>query len=159
THAGERGQRRHKHNCSVMEAHTPIVPFEGAAPLSYARRMRAILMMSLLGLFGCGKAAPPANPLAFSIDTPPYTVHSAEGKRYYCYTTRLAADQDRFITQIMPVYGRATHHLGVYYTLADEPDGVFDCPELVRRTWIPLYGGGVQSGTVKVPDGAAFHLN
>jgi hypothetical protein len=117
-------------------------------------------MILVCGLVGCsGKPpGPPPNPLAFSIDTPMYTVQSAEEKRYFCYTTHLSTEKDLFITQIMPVYGRATHHLGVYYTLAAEPDGVFDCPELVRATWVPLYGGGVQSGTVQVPDGAAFHL-
>ena len=101
---------------------------------------------------------PMANPLAFSIPTPAYTVTPGQEIKYMCYTTRLPADKPVNITQIAPVYGKATHHLGVYYTLAAEPDGVFTCPELEKQTWIPLYGGGVQSGTVTAPDGAAFKL-
>src|SRR5581483_6783511 len=117
-------------------------------------------MIFFAALAGCS-SGPPAqmkNPLAIDFDTATYTVQSGEEKRYFCFTTRLPADKDPFITEITPTYGKATHHLGVYYTLADEPDGVFDCPELVRQTWVPLYGGGIQSGTVKTPDGAAFPL-
>ena len=98
----------------------------------------------------------PASQIRF--DTASYTVQPSEEKRYYCFTTRLPADQDVFVTAITPTYGKATHHLGVYYTLADEPDGVFDCPQLVKQTWIPLYGGGIESGTLAAPPGAAFHL-
>ena len=98
----------------------------------------------------------PSNQISF--DTASYTVQPGEEKRYYCFTTRMPQDHDVSVTAITPTYGKATHHLGVYYTLADEPDGVFDCPELVKQTWIPLYGGGIQSGTLAAPPGAAFHV-
>jgi hypothetical protein len=101
---------------------------------------------------------PPGGSSEIDVDTASYTVQAGEEKRYYCFTTRLPADKDTYITQIEPVYGKATHHLGVYYTLTDEPDGVFDCPQLFTPTWIPLYGGGIQSGTLTLPQGAAFHL-
>src|SRR5262249_51822775 len=75
-----------------------------------------------------------------------------------CYTTRLSADHDTALTQVRPIYGKATHHLGVYYTLTDEPDGKFDCPELIKPNWIPLYGGGGESGTLTPPEGSGFKL-
>lgn len=91
-------------------------------------------------------------------DTSSYTLKPGEERRYMCFTTRLDSDVATIVKQISPIYGKATHHLGIYYTLSAEPDGAFDCPELVRANWIPLYGGGVESGTLKAPDGAAFHL-
>ena len=92
------------------------------------------------------------------IDTASYTVQAGEEKRYFCFTTRLPADADTYITQVQPVYGQATHHLGVYYTLADEPEGAFDCPQLFKTTWMPLYAGGIHSGALTLPQGSAFHL-
>lgn len=76
-----------------------------------------------------------------------------------CYTFRLPADKETIVREIEPVYGQATHHLGIYYTFQqDEPEGEFECPELTRDNWIPLYGGGVESGTLSLPEGAGFHL-
>ncbi len=101
---------------------------------------------------------PKPNPDEIRFDTSSYTLKPGEEKRYMCFTTRLESDAATLIRKIAPIYGKATHHLGIYYTLAAEPDGAFDCSELVRETWIPLYGGGVESGVVQAPDGAAFHL-
>lgn len=125
--------------------------------------MRSQLALILLTMAACGDAPvtpppTPPNPLLISFDTNSYTLKAGEEVKYLCYTTRLAGDVDPLVTQITPLYGQATHHLGVYYTLVDEPDGVFTCPDLVRDTWIPLYGGGVESGTLKAPDGAAFYM-
>lgn len=119
-----------------------------------------------LGVVSCGGSSPPApppqtmatNPLAFSIPTPTYSVKSGQEIKYSCYTTHLAAGKDINITQIEPAYGKAMHHLGVYYTISDEPEGEFMCPELEKPNWVPLYGGGIQSGTVTTPEGSAFQL-
>jgi hypothetical protein len=103
---------------------------------------------------------PPPPPTSSEVDivTSDYTVQPGQEIRYSCFTMRLPADADTYITQVEPVYGKATHHLAVYYTLADEPDGSFDCSSLFKTTWIPIYGGGVQSGTLTMPQGSAFHL-
>ncbi|MCA1664602.1 MAG: hypothetical protein LC659_10095 [Myxococcales bacterium] len=126
--------------------------------------MAMVTMTLATALGACGRDGPqspadlaPTTP-QISFDTASYIVQPGEEKRYYCFTTRIPSDHDVFVTEITPTYGRATHHLGVYYTLSDEPDGVFDCPELVKQTWIPLYGGGIESGTLAAPPGAAFHL-
>ena len=101
---------------------------------------------------------PPPTTSEVDVDTASYTVQPGQEIRYSCFTMRLPADADTYITQIEPVYGKATHHLAVYYTLTDEPDGAFDCTSLFKPTWMPLYGGGIQSGTLTLPQGSAFHL-
>lgn len=123
----------------------------------------ALLASSLLVACGGEESTAPVEepkpkPDEIRFDTSSYTLKSGEERRYMCFTTRLESDAATLIRKITPIYGKATHHLGIYYTLAAEPDGVFECPELVRETWIPLYGGGVESGTVQAPEGAAFHL-
>ncbi|MEZ4310146.1 MAG: hypothetical protein R3F14_19060, partial [Polyangiaceae bacterium] len=60
------------------------------------------------------------------------------------------------IAEVEPIYGKAIHHLGVYQTLKDEPEGTFLCPELIRETWMPIYAGGIESGTLTMPEGAAM---
>jgi len=91
-----------------------------------------------------------------TIETPAYSLTPGEDKRYFCYSTRV--DQDAMVTGVDPVYGKATHHLGVFATTADEPDGVFDCPELLKDTWMPLYVGGIAGGSLALPTGTAYHF-
>lgn len=103
-------------------------------------------------------SGPPPDASEIRFDTSTYTLKPGEEMRYLCFTTRLPGDAATIVNEIVPLYGKATHHLGIYYTLTAEPDGAFDCPELVRETWVPLYGGGAESGTLKAPEGAGFHL-
>lgn len=95
---------------------------------------------------------------AIHIDIPPYQLGPGEEKEYICYTMTLPADVQTVVTGVRPIYGKAIHHLGVYQTLAAEPDGQFDCPELFKETWLPMYGGGVGSGPLKTPPNAGFKL-
>lgn len=94
----------------------------------------------------------------FEIDTADYTLASGEERKYMCYTTHLPADAKMWVTEVEPIYGQAIHHLAVYQTLADEPDGVFECPELSKDTWVPVYLGGVDSTPLTMPEGAAAPL-
>jgi Copper type II ascorbate-dependent monooxygenase, C-terminal domain len=130
---------------------------------------RSALLPLALALAACGSSgemqgsssgagAGPETADTFSFDTASYTVQPGQEVRYMCYTTTAPADKELTITEITPIYGKATHHLGVYSTLAPEPDGVFDCPELEKPTWIPLYGGGVESTPLTMPPGAAMHV-
>ena len=123
----------------------------------------AVLASSLLVACGGGEETTPipdAGPKVEEIrfDTSTYTLKSGEERRYMCFTTRIDSDAATIVKKITPIYGKATHHLGIYYTISAEPDGVFECPQLVRESWVPLYGGGVESGVVQAPEGAAFHL-
>jgi len=80
----------------------------------------------------------------------PYTLQPGEEK-YFCYTTHLPDDRDVAITKLTPTYGAATHHILVAQTIAPEPEGFSECPVLIRQTWIPLYGGGLNSGPLEMP--------
>jgi hypothetical protein len=98
------------------------------------------------------------DPNAIQIDIPPYQLGPGEEREYVCYTMTLPADAETVVTQVRPIYGKGIHHLGVYQTLAPEPDGQFDCPELFKMTWLPIYGGGVGSGPLSTPANAGYKL-
>lgn len=93
---------------------------------------------------------------SFEFDTEQYSVKAGEEVNYLCFTTHVPSDAKLFITKVVPTYGKAIHHLGIYQTTTPEPDGTFNCPELVRDNWIPIYGGGVESGTLTMPEGAGL---
>jgi hypothetical protein len=98
------------------------------------------------------------DPSELRIELPPYQLDPGEEQNYFCYTMTLPADRETVVTEVRPIYGKATHHLGVYQTLAPEPDGQFDCPDLFKMTWLPIYGGGVESGTLTTPTNTGFKL-
>jgi hypothetical protein len=109
------------------------------------------------GTGGAGGAAPAPNEYRF--ETSSYEVKAGEEINYYCFTTTIPDDAEMVVRKITPLYGKATHHLGVYTVLGNsEPEGAFVCPELTRETWIPLYGGGVESGSLELPEGSGFKL-
>jgi hypothetical protein len=85
----------------------------------------------------------------------PYTLQPGEEK-YFCYTMRLPADRDIAMTKFTPTYGEATHHILVAQTIVPEPEGFSDCNVLIRTTWIPLYGGGLDSGPLVMPENTGF---
>jgi hypothetical protein len=39
-----------------------------------------------------------------------------------------------------------------------EPNGFSECSVLFRTSWLPLYGGGVSSVELSLPEGAGFRL-
>jgi hypothetical protein len=99
------------------------------------------------------------DPSTLSFDLDSYTVKPGEEKKYLCYTFNLPADGPTTLDEITPIYGKATHHIGVYYTFPAEKEGkVFECPELVRDNWIALYVGGIDSGSLKMPQGTGSTL-
>ena len=115
-----------------------------------------------LSAIGCGGAD--AEEIANQDDGPetrlesePYELQPGEEK-YFCYTMRLPQDAETVVTSFIPEYGEGTHHILFVQTLADEPDGMFECPVLFQTTWIPLYAGGVASSPLVLPDGAAVRL-
>lgn len=113
------------------------------------------LIVSACGSSKEDRATTGASELKFR--TSSYTLKPGEEK-YYCYTMNLPSDRETLVTELTPTYGKATHHFGMYSTIAAEPEGFSECPVLVRETWIPLYGGGVDSGPLKLPAGAGFRL-
>jgi hypothetical protein len=113
---------------------------------------------SIASCAGSNDGAPAASAApTVTFTTQPYTLKPGDEK-YYCYTMDLPEDRETVVRKITPTYGKATHHFGLYYTLAPEPKGFSECPLLIKETWIPLYGGGVDSGNLELPQGAGFRL-
>lgn len=94
----------------------------------------------------------------YSFDTDTYTLKSGEQREYMCFTTHVPSDGNINITEIEPIYGKGIHHLAIYTTIVAEPEGTFDCPELVRATWLPVYLGGVDSTKLTMPAGTSLTL-
>jgi hypothetical protein len=130
------------------------------ALLQLEDRMKSSLIALCLVIAACGSSKEESTTTAsneIKFKTLPYTLKPGDEK-YFCYTMNLPSDRETVITELTPTYGKATHHFGMYYTIAAEPEGFSECPVLVRETWIPLYGGGVDSGPLKLPAGAGFRL-
>ncbi len=118
----------------------------------------SIVLAMVCGACGSSESAPAASTSSeVKFTTLPYTLDPGSEK-YFCYTMTLPNDRETLVTELTPTYGKATHHFGMYYTIAPEPDGFSECPLLVKETWVPLYGGGVDSGSLKLPAGAGFRL-
>jgi hypothetical protein len=114
--------------------------------------MRHSLLL-LVVLFGCASEADDGQHI--DIVSTPYTLQPGEEK-YFCYTMHLPKDRDIAITKLTPTYGAATHHILVAQTIAPEPEGFSECNVLIRTSWIPLYGGGIDSGPLVLPENTGF---
>jgi hypothetical protein len=117
--------------------------------------MRTALLLMVVSI-GCGSDSQAPAPDAADADqhvdlvSDPYTLQPGDEK-YFCYTMTLPADKDLAITKLTPTYGAGTHHILVAQTIAPEPEGFSECNVLIRTTWIPLYGGGLNSGPLEMP--------
>jgi hypothetical protein len=114
---------------------------------------RSLLLMVVL--LGCGTSDDTDDGQHVDLVSTPYTLQPGEEK-YFCYTMRLPADRDVVLTKLTPTYGEATHHILIAQTIAPEPEGFSECNVLIRTTWIPLYGGGLDSGPLVLPDNTGF---
>jgi copper type II ascorbate-dependent monooxygenase-like protein len=86
-----------------------------------------------------------------------YTVEPGH-ERYVCFTYRSPADAERSITAVTPIYGTLVHHVALFQTLVDEPEGSFDCPELVKLSWQPIWAGGRDTNGIALPGGTGFQI-
>ena len=114
---------------------------------------RTALTASLL-LIGCASTPDEIDDSHVEFSSDAYTLQPGEEK-YFCYTTNLP-DRDIAITSFTPTYGPGTHHILLAQTLAPEPVGFSECPVLFRSTWLPLYAGGISSGTLALPPNTGF---
>ena len=118
-----------------------------------APTMHALYRASLpLLLIGCA-STPDAPHLDVTSQT--YVLQPGEEK-YLCYTANLPADRDVVITKLTPTYGTGTHHILFSQAVVPEPEGVSECPVLSKQTWVPLYAGGKDSGTLALPENTGF---
>lgn len=100
------------------------------------------------------KPAPPAN--GQQLATTPYTLQPGEEK-YYCWTFR-SPHQDEAITAVQPISGQLVHHLVLFSTTSPEPDGFFECPQLVKLNWRPIWAEGTGGNPLTVPAGVGFQV-
>jgi Copper type II ascorbate-dependent monooxygenase, C-terminal domain len=124
------------------------------------KRHALVIGLGLLGACsgtpGSMDPAPPAH--GYQLKTPDVTLAAGE-ERYECYTVSLAEAADVAVTQFQSFTGPVVHHYEVFQTLAPEQSGLFDCSQtLIKQTWLPLFGGGVASGGLTLPDGAGFKI-
>src|SRR5262245_14484617 len=123
---------------------------------------RSILALALLApIVGCGGASsddPPPPAHGSQIKTPNIMLQAGEEK-YVCYTVTLAEAADIAVTKFEGFTSAAVHHFEVFETLAPEPSGLFDCgQQIIKQTWLPLFGGGANAGGLTLPAGAGFQL-
>lgn len=126
-----------------------------ALPAVLDPRSMKTALLSLLALVGCASTPNTPDTPHFDFASDTYRLQPGEEK-YFCYTTNLPADRDIAITRLTPKYGPGTHHILFAQALAPEPPGFSECPVLTKQTWVPLYGGGKDSGPLELPPQVAF---
>lgn len=122
-------------------------------------------ILACVVLAGCGGSngskpsssdpAPPAN--GYQIKTPDYTLAAGEEK-YLCYSVQLAEANDVAVTGFQSYGSDQVHHMEVFQSLGTEDPGLNVCDGTFKLTWLPLFGGGTNVGSLEVPQGAGFKL-
>ena len=88
------------------------------------------------------------------LTTAEYTVPAGEEK-FFCYTFRSPAEA-RAITAVQPIQGDTEHHVALFKTMTDEPDGFFECPQLISLNWEPIWAIGAGGAESYLPEGVGF---
>ncbi len=129
-------------------------------PTAHRACFVAVVALSLLGCGSDEGASPtsdqpsPYDPNALRYTSEEYVLEPGE-EEYRCYTFALPEEGIGEITRIHPEYGEGVHHTFFSYALAPEMGTDFECPQLFKTTWIPLYLGGVGTDPLDMPEGTA----
>lgn len=99
---------------------------------------------------------PPPPPGGQQLTSGEYTVPSGTEK-YFCFTFRSPADE-KAITRVQPIQGDVVHHVALFQTTTPEPEGTFECPEIVRVNWQPIWAGGAGASPLDLPEGVGFKI-
>lgn len=89
--------------------------------------------------------------------TDEYTLEPGTEK-YMCYTFFSPSDRTVTITELLATSGLGAHHVALFQTTRFEPEGPFECPELVRLNWQPIWAGGAGSPALSMPPGVGFEI-
>lgn len=92
-----------------------------------------------------------------SLVTDEYTLEPGE-ETYLCYTFRSPADRTVAVSQVVASSGLGEHHVALFQTAPEEPDGTFECPTLAKLNWQPIWAGGTGSPSLTLPEGVAFKI-
>jgi copper type II ascorbate-dependent monooxygenase-like protein len=121
--------------------------------------MRALLLA--IALVGCAtdktnELSPAPPPGGQQLATTAYTLQPGEEK-YFCWTFH-SPKQAEAITAVQPISGKLVHHVVLFSTTTAEPEGFFECPQLVKLNWRPIWAEGTGGSALTVPDGVAFQV-
>lgn len=132
------------------------------------RRFFAVIALSIL-LLGCssksdnaegsggGDGGTDGGAPGITLTATPMAVNAGQEILYACETFTLPDAVT--ITDIAPTYGQGTHHLDVFQVvLVPEQDGAFDCPEVIKSNWIPIFIGGTNPDPLPFPAGYGLQL-
>lgn len=82
----------------------------------------------------------------------------APGDERYVCTTHRSPPEEVGIVEVQQTPGLAVHHVAVFQTTIDEPEGTFDCPVLVKQSWLPIWASGAGGAGLTMPEGVAFKI-
>jgi len=103
-----------------------------------------------------GQLQPAPPPGGQQLATTKYTLQPGDEK-YFCWTFR-SPSQAEAITAVQPISGQLVHHLVLFSTTQAEPDGFFECPQLVKLNWRPIWAEGTGGNPLTVPPGVGFQV-
>src|ERR1041385_7474751 len=132
--------------------------------MRFARMMRqGILTLVLIAASACSSDSgnvldPPPPEGGQQLASTPFTLQPGEEK-YFCWTFR-SPNEATAITKVEPVEGALVHHLVLFSTVTTdpEPEGFFECPQLVRLNWRPIWAEGTGGHALALPDGVGFQI-
>ncbi len=130
------------------------------------RRSLVALVPLIAMMLGCGSKAAPSGAggsggagSSLSFNTPPIALQPGEEVRYSCDTVTTPSTPTT-VTAFRPTYGTGTHHLNVYQVLLgpETAGDAWDCPNIVKPTWVPLYVAGTTPAPLVFPAGYGLTL-
>ncbi len=121
--------------------------------------MRLLVLAILTCAAACGttdESSPfdPPPPGGQQLASLPYTLAGGEEK-YFCYST-YSPEEAKAVTEVQPMAGTVVHHTAIFYADQPEPEGFFECPELFKLTWRPIWVGGRGTNGLVLPPGTGF---
>lgn len=117
----------------------------------------------LCALFLAGCADEPGGPPATlkadtqDLETGTYVLDPGQEK-YLCYTFR-SPDVPKAIVRVEPVQNATVHHVALFQTTTPEPEGSFECPQLIGLNWEPIWAGGAGATALDLPKDVGFVID
>lgn len=101
--------------------------------------------------------APVDDPERQFLVTAEYTLQPGD-ERYMCYTFYSPSDRTVAITEVSARSSLGEHHVALFQTTRFETEDAFECPELVRLNWQPIWAGGTGAPALAMPQGVGFEV-
>jgi hypothetical protein len=113
----------------------------------------------LLGAAACGGGADPEPaPDTQTLVSGEYTVEPGQ-ERYLCHSFR-SPDELVAIVEIAQVVHPAVHHVVLVQAVrGEDPEGMYECPEIFRTNWDPIWASGTGGNGFVLPEGVGFVID